>query len=79
MLGVRVPPDLLLIKYFSIMFRRIAGFLSDVKQEMSKVSWPSREELIGSTYVVLILSGIMAVYIFGIDTLLSNILKLFLR
>jgi len=61
------------------MFRRIAGFLSDVKQEMSKVSWPSREELIGSTYVVLILSGIMAVYIFGIDTLLSNILKLFLR
>jgi len=61
------------------MFRRIGGFLSDVKQEMSKVSWPSREELIGSTYVVLILSGIMAVYIFGIDTLLSNILKLFLR
>jgi len=60
------------------MFRRIAGFLSDVKQEMSKVSWPSREELIGSTYVVLILSGIMAVYIFGIDTLLSNILKLLL-
>ena len=79
MLGVRIPPDLLLIKYFRIMFKRIAGFLSDVKQEMSKVSWPSREELIGSTYVVLILSGIMAVYIFGIDTLLSNILKLFLR
>ena len=60
------------------MFRRISNFLADVKQEMSKVSWPSREELIGSTYVVIIISGLLAVYIFGLDTVLSNILKLIL-
>jgi len=61
------------------MFRRIGKFLSDVKQEMSKVSWPSREELIGSTYVVVVLSGIIAVYIFALDTILSRILKLLLK
>ena len=61
------------------MFRRISNFLAGVKQEMSKVSWPTREELIGSTYVVIIISGILAVYIFVLDTILSNILKLILR
>ena len=60
------------------MFQRISNFLSDVKQEMGKVSWPSKEELIGSTYVVIIISGLLAVYIFGLDTVLSNILKLIL-
>jgi len=56
----------------------MSNFLADVKQEMSKVSWPSREELIGSTYVVIIISGLLAVYIFGLDTILSKILKLIL-
>jgi len=60
------------------MFQRISNFLTDVKQEMGKVSWPSKEELIGSTYVVIIISGLLAVYIFGLDTVLSNILKLIL-
>ena len=60
------------------MFRRISKFLTDVKQEMSKVSWPTKEELISSTYVVIIVSGMLAVYIFILDTILSNMLKLFL-
>ena len=61
------------------MFRKIGKFLADVRQEMEKVSWPTREELIGSTYVVIVISGIISIYIFGIDTILSNILKIFLK
>ncbi len=61
------------------MFNRTRNYLANVLQELKKVSWPSREELIGSTYVVIIISGILAVYIFTLDTILSNILKLLLK
>ncbi len=61
------------------MFRKIGKFLADVKQEMEKVSWPTLEELKGSTYVVIVVSGIIALYIFGVDTILSNILKILLK
>ena len=60
------------------MFRKIGKFLADVKQEMEKVSWPTRDELIGSTYVVIVVSGAIALYIFALDTILSNILKILL-
>ena len=61
------------------MFNRTRNYLANVLQELKKVSWPSREELIGSTYVVIIISGILAIYIFTLDTILSNILKLLLK
>ncbi|MFQ5602835.1 MAG: preprotein translocase subunit SecE [bacterium] len=50
-------------------------FFTDVNQEMSKVSWPTYEELKGSTIVVVILSILLATFIFFIDTILRNIIK----
>ena len=47
-------------------------FGSDVKYEMSKVSWPEWNDLKGSTYVVLILSLILTVFLFVIDFFLSK-------
>jgi preprotein translocase subunit SecE len=53
-----------------------AKFISDVSQEMSKVSWPSYEDLKGSTLIVVVLSLILAIYIFSSDTILKNIIQL---
>lgn len=53
-----------------------AQFVRDVKFEMSKVSWPTREELKGSTMVVIVLSLAFAVYIFAADWVLSQLVKL---
>jgi preprotein translocase subunit SecE len=53
-------------------------FLKEVKLELGKVSWSTREELIGSTFVVILITTIMAVFIGIIDLILSQILsKLF--
>ncbi|MDP2923972.1 MAG: preprotein translocase subunit SecE [Candidatus Omnitrophota bacterium] len=53
-------------------------FLKEVKLELGKVSWSTREELIGSTFVVIVITTIMAVFIGIIDLILSQILsKLF--
>jgi len=45
---------------------------------MFKVSWPQRDELIGSTMVVLIITLIFALFIFGIDQLLSKLVQMIL-
>ena len=60
------------------MFKKLANYLKDVRTEMAKVSWPTREELKESTVIVIILSLILAVYVFTVDTGLSNILKIVL-
>jgi len=52
-----------------------ANFISEVSQEMAKVSWPSYEELKSSTLVVIVLSLVLALFIFFSDTLLSKLLK----
>jgi preprotein translocase subunit SecE len=51
-------------------------FVRDVKFEMSKVSWPSIEDLKGSTMVVIVLSLAFAVYIFAADWVLTQLVKL---
>lgn len=48
-------------------------FLRGVKREFSKVVWPTRSELIGSTLVVLLLVVFFAVYVGAIDFLLSSL------
>ena len=54
------------------MIKKFQQFGSDVKYEMSKVSWPDWDGLKGSTYVVLIFSLILTLYLFVVDLFLSK-------
>jgi len=54
---------------------KITNFLKEVKLELNKVSWSTRQELMGSTIVVITVTFIMAVFIGIIDILLSHILR----
>ncbi len=58
------------------MFKKIAKFLHEVRQEMSKVSWPTRDELKGTTLVVIVLTIVLSVFIFGVDKILQLLLDL---
>ena len=60
------------------MFRKIAQFIEDVKLEMSKVSWPSKDELINSTIIVAVVSVLFTIYIFAADYILAWIMQLFI-
>jgi preprotein translocase subunit SecE len=57
------------------MIQKALNYLKDVKTEMAKVSWPTRDELYESTLIVLALSCVLAIFVFGVDQGLSNILK----
>lgn len=48
-----------------------AKFLRDVRQEMNKVTWPTRRETIQSTILVLVLSAVFALFFMMIDSLLG--------
>ena len=60
------------------MIKKIIQFLKDVRIELKKVSWPTFDELRGSTYVVLSLSIIVAVFLFIIDLILTRVLNIVL-
>jgi preprotein translocase subunit SecE len=61
------------------MFKKISKFLHDVNTEMSKVSWPSREELINSTMIVAVVSIIFTLFIFSVDYVLSWIMRFLMQ
>jgi preprotein translocase subunit SecE len=51
--------------------RRIQEYIKEVIQEMKKVTWPTYEELKGSTWVVITFAILMAVYVAIIDFALT--------
>jgi preprotein translocase subunit SecE len=60
-------------------FEKIANFITEVKVEMQKVSWSSKDELIGSTTVVIISTLLLAMFIGMVDVVLSRCIDLILR
>lgn len=53
-------------------FKKTVNFLNEVKTELSKVSWSSRQELIGSSFVVIVTTSILTLFIGLIDLILSK-------
>jgi len=61
------------------MANKVAGFFKEVQGELKRVSWPSREELIGSTIIVIVLTFILAAFIGGVDFILSMVIRFLVR
>ncbi|NOZ67066.1 MAG: preprotein translocase subunit SecE [Alphaproteobacteria bacterium] len=55
-----------------------AEFVRQVRQETSKVVWPTRKETMVTTIMVFIMAAVMAVFFLGVDQLLSYLIKLIL-
>jgi len=58
------------------MANKFTNFFKDIKIEMSKVSWPSKDELIGSTIVVIVSLTILSAFIGVCDVILSKIVNI---
>jgi preprotein translocase subunit SecE len=60
----------------------IVRFLGDLKVEMKKVTWPGRNEVYGTTIVVLVTVIIFGIYLFLVDSslqvLINQLFSLFL-
>ncbi|NOY88465.1 MAG: preprotein translocase subunit SecE [FCB group bacterium] len=55
--------------------KKIEKFLREVMAELRKVTWPTKDELVGSTIVTIVVSLIIAVFIGIVDRILSFIIQ----
>ncbi|MBN2226458.1 MAG: preprotein translocase subunit SecE [candidate division Zixibacteria bacterium] len=57
------------------MFGKIVKFFKEVRTELNKVTWPTRQELIGSTIVTVVVTLIISVFIGIVDRILTLMTK----
>ncbi|MCA1959140.1 MAG: preprotein translocase subunit SecE [Nitrospira sp.] len=56
---------------FKRMTESIRLFMTDVRAELKKVSFPTRAETVGSTTVVIVFCVLMSLYLSVVDSFLS--------
>ncbi len=54
------------------MLKKTRTFLTDVRVELKKVTWPNRQDTLSSTAVVIVVVFIISFYLGFIDILLSR-------
>lgn len=54
------------------MLKKTRSFLTDVRVELKKVTWPNRQDTLSSTAVVIVVVFIISFYLGFIDILLSH-------
>ena len=59
--------------------KKIIRFLSDVKMELGKVTWPSRQQTIRDSIIVIAISLATAAFLGGVDYLFSLLVKEFVN
>ena len=58
------------------MIKKIQQFIDNVQKEMAKVSWPTRDELMNSSVIVVVVSALFAIYTFFADLIISKLVEL---
>jgi len=53
---------------------RSRRFVSEVRNEMGRVTWPGRKEVYATTFVVILFSVAMGIYLWLVDLTLSKVL-----
>ena len=54
------------------LFARLKHYLHEVRQELRKVTWPTREQMIAFTTVTVITSAVLTGVVFGLDVAMKE-------
>jgi len=57
------------------MFEKIARFFDEIKGEMKKVTWPTRDELKESTKLVIIATFVVTIFVGVVDQVLTLLVR----
>ena len=60
-------------------FKKIPIFLKEVNQELKKVSWSNRSELLNATIIVLVGTFFLTVFIAMSDLVLARLLQVLIK
>lgn len=56
--------------------KSVLSFISEVRVELTKVTWPKRSEVIKLTLIVLLVSTFVGLYVGGLDYIFTKALEL---
>ena len=51
---------------------RLGNFLHEVRQELKKVSWPSREQMVAFTAITLVVTTALTLIVFALDVTMKE-------
>ena len=54
--------------------KAVANFFGEVRFELTRVTWPTRNEVVKLTLTVFVVSGILGAYVGGLDYLFTTVL-----
>jgi preprotein translocase subunit SecE len=54
---------------------RVREFVQEVLAEFRKVTWPSRQELVNSTVVVIVVTVVLSLFLGGVDIALARVVE----
>lgn len=55
--------------------QKILKFFKETKAEMIKVTWPSKQEIIGSTIVTVVVAIVVSIFIGIVDFALDKVVR----
>lgn len=58
------------------MLAKLSSFLQESRQELLRVNWPSREDTVRLTLVVILMSLLVAAFLGALDALFTYLLEL---
>ena len=56
-------------------FRRWGDFLHDVRVELRQVTWPTRHEVLTTTFVVIVAVAFFGLFFFGVDSTVGYVVQ----
>jgi preprotein translocase subunit SecE len=62
-----------------VIMQKMMQYLKDVRAEMIKVTWPAKNELFGATMLVIVLSLLMAIFVYACDQVINKVVGLLLQ
>ena len=63
----------------AIKIGNIPQFVAQVRAETAKVTWPSSRQTMMTSIMVIIMTSLLGVFFFGIDSLFSAVVKMLLN
>ena len=55
------------------------NFMAEVRNEMKRVTWPTRREVYATTFVVVLFSSFFGLYLFGLDLVFDRMVNWIFR
>jgi preprotein translocase subunit SecE len=56
-------------------FLRLSAYWNETMEELKKCTWPTWDELTGSTVVVIVSVGLLGLFTMGVDLLVATIIR----